>query len=95
MASTPVSKKLSYGFLLTNKTDRLRPGVSEITAKVHRGNIMRKTARVDHPNWCAWPMHSEFQRPPARERETFVERLQRLVSGDIRQRSLEPACHAV
>jgi len=46
---------------LMNKQVAAELGVSEITVKVHRGNVMKKMgAPARWVIWCGWPMQSEF-----------------------------------
>jgi len=45
---------------LMNKQVAAELGVSEITVKVHRGNVMKKMGARSLLIWCGWPMQSEF-----------------------------------
>jgi Response regulator len=51
-----------------NKQIASELGVSEITAKVHRGNIMRKMGARSLPELVRMADALGIQRPPARER---------------------------
>jgi len=53
---------------LMNKQIASELGVSEITAKVHRGNIMRKMGARSLPELVRMADALGIQRPPARER---------------------------
>jgi Bacterial regulatory proteins, luxR family len=62
-------------FFVTSKQAAEKAGLSEITAKVHRGNVMKKMARAHSRIWFEWPtrfgnfwMHRAFAKRPVSSR---------------------------